>query len=73
MDLRASLPTIFSVFVGQQGWQITLINACSGIDLRVGPFVESSGQWHLYHHYGQAFHLPDGGYLIDSPVSAEFG
>ena len=64
-----------SVFVGQSGvGKSSLINALlPGIDLRVGPLSESSGQGTHTTTTAKLFHFPDGGDLIDSPGIREFG
>lgn len=74
-DLRAALRDHISVFVGQSGvGKSSLINALlPGIDLRVGPLSESSGQGTHTTTTAKLFHFPDGGDLIDSPGIREFG
>lgn len=74
-DLRRALRDHISVFVGQSGvGKSSLINALlPGIDLRVGPLSESSGQGMHTTTTAKLFHFPDGGDLIDSPGIREFG
>ena len=74
-DLRRALRDHIRVFVGQSGvGKSSLINALlPGIDLRVGPLSESSGQGMHTTTTAKLFHFPDGGDLIDSPGIREFG
>jgi ribosome biogenesis GTPase len=64
-----------SVFVGQSGvGKSSLVNSLlPGVDLRVGPLSEVSGQGTHTTTTARLFHFPGGGKLIDSPGIREFG
>ncbi len=74
-DLQARLDGHVSVFVGQSGvGKSSLVNSLlPGVDLRVGPLSELSGQGTHTTTTARLFHFPGGGELIDSPGIREFG
>ena len=74
-ELQKLLDGHVSVFVGQSGvGKSSLVNSLlPGVDLRVGPLSELSGQGTHTTTTARLFHFPGGGELIDSPGIREFG